>query len=93
MTDAARRPSRRPAAAVHPPVHRLFVAAWRSSRPATSCCRSRRAFAAGPLGADATGVGIAIGAFSVAALLLRPVVGWASDRVRASAAPAVRRRR
>ena len=37
-------------------------------------------FAAGPLGADATGVGIAIGAFAIAALLLRPVVGWASDR-------------
>jgi len=37
-------------------------------------------YAAGPLGADTTGVGIAIGAFSVAALLLRPVVGWASDR-------------
>jgi MFS family permease len=34
----------------------------------------------GPLGADALGVGIGIGAFSVAALLLRPVVGWASDR-------------
>jgi MFS family permease len=32
------------------------------------------------LGADATGVGIAIGSFSVAALLLRPVVGWSSDR-------------
>jgi len=37
-------------------------------------------FAAGPLGADSTGVGVAIGAFAVAALLLRPVVGWASDR-------------
>src|SRR5262245_54231165 len=37
-------------------------------------------FAAGPLGADSTGVGIAIGAFAVAALLLRPAVGWASDR-------------
>lgn len=37
-------------------------------------------FAAGPLGADATGVGIAIGAFAIAALVLRPVVGWASDR-------------
>ncbi len=34
----------------------------------------------GPLGADALGVGIGIGAFSVAALLLRPVVGYASDR-------------
>jgi len=37
-------------------------------------------FVDGPLGADALGVGIGIGAFSVAALLLRPVVGWASDR-------------
>jgi MFS family permease len=32
------------------------------------------------LGADAVGVGVAIGAFAVAALLLRPVVGWSSDR-------------
>ena len=37
-------------------------------------------YAAGPLGADATGVGISIGAFAIAALALRPVVGWASDR-------------
>ncbi len=37
-------------------------------------------FAAGPLHADATGVGISIGAFAIAALALRPVVGWASDR-------------
>jgi len=37
-------------------------------------------FAAGPLHADATGVGISIGAFAIAALLLRPVVGRASDR-------------
>jgi MFS family permease len=37
-------------------------------------------FAAGPLGADATGVGVAIGAFAIAALVLRPVVGWSSDR-------------
>ncbi|HYH92202.1 MAG TPA: MFS transporter [Candidatus Saccharimonadales bacterium] len=37
-------------------------------------------FATGPLGADAVGVGISIGAFAVAALVLRPVVGWASDR-------------
>jgi MFS family permease len=37
-------------------------------------------FAKEALGADGTGVGIAIGSFSVAALLLRPVVGWASDR-------------
>jgi len=37
-------------------------------------------YAAGPLGADATGVGISIGAFAIAALMLRPVVGWASDR-------------
>ena len=37
-------------------------------------------YAAGPLGADVTGVGLSIGAFSIAALALRPVVGWASDR-------------
>ena len=37
-------------------------------------------YAAGPLAADAVGVGVAIGVFSVAALVLRPVVGWASDR-------------
>ena len=37
-------------------------------------------FAKFELGADAIGVGVAIGAFSVAALLLRPLVGWASDR-------------
>lgn len=37
-------------------------------------------FAGGPLGADATGVGIALGAFSITALLVRPVVGWATDR-------------
>lgn len=37
-------------------------------------------FVDGPLGADAIGVGVGIGAFSIAALLLRPVVGWASDR-------------
>jgi len=37
-------------------------------------------FAKLALGADALGFGIAIGAFSVASLLLRPVVGWSSDR-------------
>jgi MFS family permease len=37
-------------------------------------------FVNGPLGADAFGVGIGIGAFSVAALAMRPIVGWASDR-------------
>lgn len=37
-------------------------------------------YAAGPLGADAIGVGLSIGVFSIAALALRPVVGWASDR-------------
>lgn len=37
-------------------------------------------FAAGPLGADETGVGIAVGAFSVAALVLRPWSGRAADR-------------
>lgn len=37
-------------------------------------------FANGPLGADAVGVGVGLGAFSIAALVMRPVVGWASDR-------------
>ena len=37
-------------------------------------------YATGPLGADATGVGISIGVFAIAALALRPFVGWASDR-------------
>jgi MFS family permease len=37
-------------------------------------------FAKFVLGADAIGVGVAIGSFSIAALLLRPIVGWSSDR-------------
>jgi MFS family permease len=37
-------------------------------------------FAKFALDADSIGVGVAIGAFSVAALLLRPIVGWSSDR-------------
>lgn len=37
-------------------------------------------FATGPLGSDRIGAGVAYGAFAVGALVLRPVVGWASDR-------------
>ena len=37
-------------------------------------------FAIGPRGSDEIGAGIAYGAFAVGALVLRPVVGWASDR-------------
>lgn len=37
-------------------------------------------FAAGPLGADEVGVGLTVGAFSVTALLLRPIAGRAADR-------------
>ena len=37
-------------------------------------------FAEGPLDATTLGVGIAIGAFAIGSLLLRPVVGWGSDR-------------
>ncbi len=37
-------------------------------------------FARDALGADDLGVGVAIGSFAVAALVLRPIVGWASDR-------------
>jgi MFS family permease len=37
-------------------------------------------FAAGPLGADEVGVGLTVGAFSVSALVLRPLAGRISDR-------------
>jgi len=37
-------------------------------------------FAKEALGADEGGVGIAIASFSIAALLLRPLVGWSADR-------------
>jgi MFS family permease len=37
-------------------------------------------FTIGPLGSDAAGAGLAFGAFAAAALLMRPVVGWAADR-------------
>jgi MFS family permease len=37
-------------------------------------------FAEGPLEANTVGVGIAIGAFAIGSLLLRPAVGWGSDR-------------
>jgi MFS family permease len=37
-------------------------------------------FAIGPLGSDAAGAGLAFGAFAAAALVMRPVVGWAADR-------------
>jgi predicted MFS family arabinose efflux permease len=38
-------------------------------------------FAAGPLGADDAGVGLAIGAFSASALVLRPYAGRLADRI------------
>jgi MFS family permease len=37
-------------------------------------------FAEGPLAAGQAGVGVAIASFSLAAIVMRPVVGWASDR-------------
>ncbi len=37
-------------------------------------------FATGPLDSDAGGAGLAFGAFAGAALLMRPLVGWAADR-------------
>ncbi len=37
-------------------------------------------FAKDALGADAAGIGIAGASFSIAALVLRPIVGWSSDR-------------
>ncbi|MGZ9276589.1 MAG: MFS transporter [Candidatus Limnocylindrales bacterium] len=38
-------------------------------------------FAFGPLGATPEGVGLAVGAFSVTALILRPVAGRSADRI------------
>jgi MFS family permease len=38
-------------------------------------------FVTGPLGSDALGVGLVLGAFSVTALVLRPVVGRLADRL------------
>jgi len=37
-------------------------------------------FAQQSLGADQLGIGVAIASFSIAALILRPIVGWSSDR-------------
>ena len=58
----------------------LFVAALAFFTAGSTVLPVASRFAAGPLGADSIGVGVAIGAFSVAALVMRPVVGWASDR-------------
>jgi MFS family permease len=58
----------------------LFAAALAFFTAGGSVLPVASRFAAGPLRADATGVGISIGAFAIAALVLRPVVGWASDR-------------
>jgi MFS family permease len=37
-------------------------------------------FATGPIGVDAVGFGLSIGVFSLAALAVRPAVGWSADR-------------
>ncbi len=58
----------------------LFVAALAFFTAGGTVLPVASRFAAGPLGAEPTGVGISIGAFAIAALLFRPVVGWASDR-------------
>ena len=76
-------PRHRPAAQPRlftPAFGALFVAALVFFSAGGTVLPVASRFAAGPLGADATGVGISIGAFAIAALLLRPVVGWASDR-------------
>ena len=58
----------------------LWVAAFSFFTAGNTVLPVASRFAAGPLGADSAGVGLAIGVFAVAALVLRPVVGWASDR-------------
>ena len=58
----------------------LWIAAFSFFTAGNTVLPVSSRFAAGPLGADSAAVGLAIGVFSVAALVLRPVVGWASDR-------------
>lgn len=58
----------------------LFIAALAFFSAGSLVLPVASRFAEGELGLDAVGVGVGIGAFSVAALLMRPVVGWASDR-------------
>jgi len=65
---------------VTPPFIALFVSALAFFTAGGLVLPVSTRFAAGPLGADGLGVGIGIGAFAVAALAMRPVVGWASDR-------------
>lgn len=65
---------------VTPPFIALSVAALAFFTAGSVVLPVASRFAAGPLGADSVGVGISIGAFAVAALAMRPVVGVASDR-------------
>lgn len=69
-----------PIALITPAFIALFAAALAFFTAGSTVLPVATRFAAGPLDADATGVGISIGVFSIAALALRPVVGWASDR-------------
>jgi MFS family permease len=77
--DAAAQGSPRPSL-VTPTFLALFAAAFAFFTAGSTVLPVATRYAAGPLGADATGVGISIGVFAIAALLFRPVVGWASDR-------------
>jgi len=58
----------------------LFIAAFAFFTAGGVVLPVATRYADGPLGADALGVGIGLGAFSVAALLVRPIVGTVSDR-------------
>ena len=69
-----------PSRLITPAFIALFVAALAFFTAGSIVLPVASRFAAGPLGADASGVGIGIGAFAVAALAMRPVVGWTSDR-------------
>ena len=65
---------------VTPPFIALFVSALAFFTAGGIVLPVATRFANGPLDASGLGVGVGIGAFSIAALLFRPVVGWASDR-------------
>ncbi len=78
MTGSPAPPAREPLITRH--FLAVFAAAFAFFMAGGTVLPVATRYAAGPLGADVTGVGFSIGVFSIAALALRPVVGWASDR-------------
>lgn len=82
MTATRRRPDARPVptALVSPAFLALVTAGITFFVAAGVVLPVASPYARDVLRADSLGVGVAIGSFSVAALVLRPVVGWSADR-------------